>query len=179
MKNITFGIVIGIFIGYEIARYQNISSNLSNNQNRTENKNHIPNILEHTKVKNEHSIQDDVNLVESKPIINEMLLKKNHFIEKDTREQDLELHQVLNFDFSEDQILELEINLNELQNQVSFFRDNQGWTVQYYDEPNLLSDIGIKNNDFIPFDDIQKLKEDPYKGKLISRLESIMESLQR
>lgn len=87
--------------------------------------------------------------------------------------------QLLNLDISEAQIAEIEENLSDLQKEVSFFRDNSGWIVRFHTESNLLSQIGMKDNDLIRFGQIEKLKEDPSKTALISRLEAVIETLRR
>lgn len=87
--------------------------------------------------------------------------------------------QTLNLDISEEQITEMEQHFSDLQKDVSLFRDNNGWVVRFHNENNLLSSVGIKDNDFIRFGQIQQLKEDQSKAELISRLEAVMVNLQR
>ncbi len=71
----------------------------------------------------------------------------------------------------------MEENLSDLQKEVSLFRDNTGWIVCFHSQNNLLSRIGIKDNDLIRFGQIEKLKQDPNKTALISRLEAVIETL--
>lgn len=85
----------------------------------------------------------------------------------------------LDLDISEEQITEMEQHFSDLQKDVSLFRDSNGWVVRFHNKNNLLSSVGIKDNDFIRFGQIQKLKEDHSKGELISRLEAVMVNLQR
>jgi hypothetical protein len=86
---------------------------------------------------------------------------------------------VLNIDISEQQILRMEQELPELQKDVSLYRDNKGWTVRFHRQDNLLSLTGINDNDLIRFEQIERIKKDPSKTQLISRLENIMLQLQR
>lgn len=84
----------------------------------------------------------------------------------------------LHIDISESQIERMEQELPELQKDVSLFRDNKGWTVRFHRQDNLLSLTGINDNDLICFEQIERIKKDPTKTELISRLENIMLQLQ-
>lgn len=77
------------------------------------------------------------------------------------------------------QISEMEQNLNDLQKDVSLFKDRRGWIVRFHVENNLLSQTGLKDNDLITFKQLQKLKEDPNKADLMTRLEVVMGTIQR
>ena len=94
-------------------------------------------------------------------------------------EEETDIKAVLNFDVSQEQVEAMEHAIPELQKDVSLFRDSKGWVVRFHSQPNLLSDIGLKDNDLIRFSQIQKLKRDPEQAELISRLESVLNSLQR
>lgn len=87
--------------------------------------------------------------------------------------------QLLNIDISEEQVVTMEQNLNELQKDVSLFRDEKGWVVRFHSRDNLLSQMGFHDNDLIRFGHFEKLKEDPSRSELITRLESVMMNLQR
>lgn len=99
--------------------------------------------------------------------------------ESPRQEDPTEVANVLNIDISEKQISRMEQELPELQKDVYLFRDNKGWIVRYNRQENLLSLTGINDNDFIRFEQIERIKKDPSKKELISRLENIMVQLQR
>lgn len=99
--------------------------------------------------------------------------------ESPKQEDPTEVANVLNIDISEKQIARMEEELPELQKDVSLFRDDKGWIVRYNRQENLLSLTGINDNDFIRFEQIERIKKDPSKRELISRLENIMLQLQR
>lgn len=80
---------------------------------------------------------------------------------------------------SEARVEALEQNFSELQRDISLFKDDRGWTVRFHRNTNLLSSMGIQDNDLISFELFQQLKKDPSKGNLVSRLEIIFSNLER
>lgn len=104
--------------------------------------------------------------------------KKSPEIEENEKSEKSHIH-VLNLDISEDQVVQMEQHLIDLQKDVSLFRDKTGWIVRFHIQDNLLATTGIRDNDLIRFGHIEKLKEDPNRADLITRLEAVMMSLQR
>jgi hypothetical protein len=83
------------------------------------------------------------------------------------------------FDISEDEVEILEQNIPELQDQVTLYRENDGWHVRFKDPSNLLADFGILDNDVIRFSQIEEMKKDPSMERLTGRLEDVLHSLER
>lgn len=87
--------------------------------------------------------------------------------------------QTIDFALSEDQIDNMEQSLGDLQKDISLFRYKKGWLVRFHSATNLLSEIGVHDNDFIRFSQFESLKKNPQQEKLVSRLENILSSLER
>jgi hypothetical protein len=86
---------------------------------------------------------------------------------------------ILNIEFSDEQVSTMEQNIDELQKDVSFYRDTQGWIVHFNSQENPMAFAGLKDGDFIRFQQLNELKKDPSKEPLVSRLEGVMQQLQR
>lgn len=178
MKKFIAGIIVGILIG--VGLYSMISSSQVSN----------------VAAKTAAAVQPesvDVKIEDSTPPVSgekkmEMLgLKTGDVVLQlspgavfeNTEHNEVSASKVLNIDLSEEQVTEMEMHLPELQKDVSLFRDNEGWIVRFHTQGNILSNVGIKDNDLIRFGQIQELKKDPEKVELISRLEAIFHNLQR
>ena len=86
---------------------------------------------------------------------------------------------VLNLDVSEAQVSQMELNIDELQRDVSLFREQRGWVVRFHRKENLLAKIGVQDNDFIREGHFERLKQISDRAELMTRLEAIMNQLQR
>lgn len=73
----------------------------------------------------------------------------------------------------------LEQNINDLFVKVNLHREERGWRVNYMTENNVMASTGIRNNDLILYDLIESGRQNPTTKSLISRLENILETLQK
>lgn len=171
MKNIFLGIILGLFIGF---------------------------LLFYEREKNERSTQSNRQLISIGPQVDKenSRVKKESKIEKKNLKNrihfDNELKPInpnesttnqnnsysINIDFTENQIFEIEQRISELQGDIAFYRDNKGWSVHMNTDSNLFTEIGIKNNDFIRFEQVENMKMN-FNSNLAYRLEDIIKKLER
>lgn len=184
MKKIIFGALIGVAVGfYFSSRNKSASENLVQNPELQ--------VKYGDELPTKKSVKETVSVSPAKPEakVNEPVQESNREVSAlspspSGNSQDTELSekvqaQLLNLNVTEEQIAEMEENLSDLQKEVSFYKDNAGWIVRFHSQDNLLSHLGIKDNDLIRFGQIERLKQDPTKTELISRLEAVIETLQR
>ncbi len=130
------------------------------------------------------SQNNTINLIERKPSLQE---KKQHTLPKPNENISTQAianennheSQILNIDITNEQIENIEQNISDLQKDVKIFKDSKGWVVKFYRNENLISSLGINDNDIIRFDQLNRLKADPSKEHQISQLESIFYQLER
>lgn len=84
----------------------------------------------------------------------------------------------LNIELSEDQLKLLEQNLSQLRDTTSTVYADGGWTVRFHEDKNFLRLIGIRDSDFIRFETLEKIKQNPHTQELASRFERILQSLE-
>lgn len=89
-----------------------------------------------------------------------------------------ELPQSIDLTLSDLQVENMEQSLGDLQKDVSLFRYKKGWLVRFHSSGNLLSEIGVHDNDFIRFSQFEEMKKDRSKEKLVSRLEDVLTNLE-
>lgn len=77
------------------------------------------------------------------------------------------------------QVENMEQDLGALQKDVSLFRYKKGWLVRFHTRENLLSEIGVRDSDFIRFSQFEQMKNDVTKKDLVSRLESVLVQLEK
>jgi hypothetical protein len=80
---------------------------------------------------------------------------------------------------TESQIRMMEDNLSELQQDVSLFKDSQGWIVRFHQPSGVMASLGVKDNELISFKLIQDMKNEPALTALVGRLEIIFAQLQK
>lgn len=81
--------------------------------------------------------------------------------------------------FTAHEIGHIESNIDEIRRDIALIREGSGWTVRFYSQPNFFSQMGFKNEDFIRYDQIEKMKNKLQDPDLISRLESVIRTLER
>jgi hypothetical protein len=84
---------------------------------------------------------------------------------------------MLSLDISDEDLQLLEQNIAELQNEVSLYKDDKGWVVRFNNADNLLSMIGLQDNDFIRYKQFEAMKNDPVNGEKFTRLEAVFQNL--
>lgn len=84
----------------------------------------------------------------------------------------------LSIELSEDQLKLLEQNISQLRDTTSTIYAEGGWTVRFHEEKNFLRLIGVRDSDFIRFETLEKIKQNPKTQDLASRFEKILQSLE-
>lgn len=87
--------------------------------------------------------------------------------------------EVRTLSFSIQEIETMKMNIDEIQRDVSLIRENSGWTVRFYSQPNFFSQMGFKNEDRIRYDQIEKMKNKLQDPDLVSRFEALIYKLER
>ena len=92
---------------------------------------------------------------------------------------DEDLPKSIDLSLSAFQVENMEHELGVLQKDVSLFRYKKGWLVRFHAQENLLSEIGVRDNDFIRFSQFEQMKKDFSQKELVSRLENVLSQLER
>lgn len=180
MKNLFLGVILGLLLGYFIfSETKNNKKNMKANREvssfdtqNDEKLAEIPNLklaIENKKISNEVRNINDKNPLENelKPSMpSESIVSQNG-------------PDIINIDFDENQIEEIEQRMTELQGEIAFFKDNKGWFVHMSTDSNPFTEIGIKNNDFIRFEQVENMKMNSRNSNLALRLEDIIRKLER
>lgn len=83
------------------------------------------------------------------------------------------------FIFSEETVENMEQNIAALQKDVSVVKDREGWIVRFHSTNNLLSQVGISDNDMIRFNQLDEMRLNPDTQDLANRMESVLANLER
>ena len=83
------------------------------------------------------------------------------------------------FIFSEESVENMEQNIATLQKDVSVIKDQDGWVVRFHSTNNLLSQLGISDNDLIRFNQLDEMRLNPETQDLANRMESVLGNLER
>lgn len=178
MKKFTAGLVIGVCLGFGLASVMKPDSKAPLVPEISQDELLKPSI-DKTEISLEKTGAKSIEKKNTKKADLVLEVASSQDSPADTKQEDpADVANVLNIDISEQQIARMESELPELQKDVSLFRDNKGWTVRFHRQDNLLSLTGINDNDLIRFEQIERIKKDPSKTELISRLENIMVQLQ-
>jgi hypothetical protein len=80
---------------------------------------------------------------------------------------------------TEAQIRLMEENLRDLQQDISLFKDTEGWVVRFHHTSSIMTALGVKDSDLISFKQLQEVKKQPALESLVRRLEIIFAHLQK
>lgn len=83
------------------------------------------------------------------------------------------------FIFSEETVENMEQNIATLQKDVSVIKEQDGWVVRFHSTHNLLSQLGISDNDLIRFNQLDEMRLNPDTQDLANRMESVLANLER
>ncbi|MGE5084684.1 MAG: hypothetical protein ACM3MG_00175 [Bacillota bacterium] len=97
---------------------------------------------------------------------------------EDSREKPKPPHPI-NFVFNEETLETMEQNIVILQKEVSVIKDRDGWVVHFHSPDNLLSQIGLSDNDMIRFNQLDEMRLNPDTQDLAMRMESVLANLER
>lgn len=85
----------------------------------------------------------------------------------------------VNFVFNEETLETMEQNIVTLQKEVSVIKDRDGWILRFHSPDNLLSHIGLSDNDLIRFHQLDEMRLNPDTQDLALRMESVLANLER
>lgn len=85
----------------------------------------------------------------------------------------------VNFVFNEETLETMEQNIVTLQKEVSVVKDRDGWILRFHSPDNLLSHIGLSDNDLIRFHQLDEMRLNPDTQDLAMRMESVLANLER
>lgn len=85
----------------------------------------------------------------------------------------------VNFIFNEETLETMEQNIVTLQKEVSVIKDRDGWILRFHSPDNLLSHIGLSDNDLIRFHQLDEMRLNPDTQDLAMRMESVLANLER
>lgn len=171
MKKFSLGLIVGVCIGFGLSAIFKPDTKINDTPEISQDE------IEKPSIPNKELYADKAGAKKSNLVLQ---VSSAQDTAMDSKPEDpTVVANTLNIDISEQQISRMEQELPELQKDVSLYRDNKGWTVRFHRQDNLLSLTGINDNDLIRFEQIESIKKDPTKTALISRLEHIMEQLQR
>lgn len=171
MKKFSLGLIVGVCIGFGLSAIFKPDTKINDTPEISQDE------IEKPSIPNKELYADKAGAKKSNLVL--QVSSAQDTVMDPKPEDPTVVANTLNIDISEQQIVRMEQELPELQKDVSLYRDNKGWTVRFHRQDNLLSLTGINDNDLIRFEQIESIKKDPTKTELISRLEHIMEQLQR
>ncbi|WP_413586100.1 hypothetical protein [Bdellovibrio sp. HCB274] len=85
----------------------------------------------------------------------------------------------INLQLTEEAVDMLEENIAELHSSVTVERDNEGFILHFDSPDNYFANIGLANNDRIPFTQFEEMRQNPETQELAGRIETILSNLEK
>ncbi|WP_413576664.1 hypothetical protein ACLVWU_01340 [Bdellovibrio sp. HCB290] len=85
----------------------------------------------------------------------------------------------INLQLTEEAVDMLEENIAELHQSVTVERDNEGFVLHFDSPDNYFANIGLANNDRIPFTQFEEMRQNPETQELAGRIETILSNLEK
>ena len=182
MRKIAAGLIIGIIVGYALfsqkdkAQVESSTTQSSLDQEALEVKKPSSPLPSAKRVVQapEPQVKETTSLQLEKPVESSPRIAAEMQVEEQEAPP-----KVLSLDVSEMQIAQMEQQIEELQRDVSLYRERNGWVVRFHRKNNTLARIGVQENDLIRDGHFDSLKQVPGKAELMARLEAVINHLQR
>ncbi|MFM6927083.1 MAG: hypothetical protein ACKOX6_01390 [Bdellovibrio sp.] len=164
--------IIGLVCGF-------ILSHVSVDRPKIDTALEAPSDSEDIKTLSPHSGHDQIPVVRrSEPTTTAALPVVSQTPLDDPREPTAPPHPV-NFLFNEQTLETMEENIVTLQKEVSVIKDREGWVIRFHSADNLMSHIGLSDNDMIRFNQLDEMRLNPDTQDLAMRMESVLANLER
>ncbi|MEK2689679.1 hypothetical protein [Bdellovibrio sp. GT3] len=85
----------------------------------------------------------------------------------------------INLQLTEETVDMLEENIADLHQSVTVERDDQGFILHFDNPDNYFANIGLANNDRIPFTQFEEMRQNPETQELAGRIETILSNLEK
>lgn len=133
---------------------------------------------EDTKASSQHSDSDKLPVIRRSELTTAPIPVASQPSQEESREVPDPPHPV-NFIFNEETLETMEQNIVTLQKEVSVIKDRDGWVVRFHSPDNLMSHIGLSDNDMIRFNQLDEMRLNPDTQDLAMRMESVLANLER